>query len=269
MRTAIALFCFASLASIAFAQSPAETQDVSVHVRTLTIVSDDLPEAERLQIADAYRGKTYPLLELTERVRQNLRDLGYAEARAEMSHMAELLTTPPTQPVDISFQVKAGSKYKLDTIVIEGNAAMPKDQILQQFPIHIGDIFNATFIGKGLENLKNLYASQGYIDFGAIPNLAMNEAQQTFSLTLDIDEGARFSFGRLFFDGVEPHAGAAKELLAAWKSIQGKTYNPQLLADWLAVNATFVPAGERVLGRCINAHSDRETRSVDFQLDFP
>jgi outer membrane translocation and assembly module TamA len=269
MRTAIALFCLASLASTAFAQSPDNTQDESVQVRTLTIISDDLPEAERLQIADAYRGKTYPLMELTERVRQNLRDLGYAEARAEMSHMAELLTALPTQPVDISFQVKAGSKYRLDTIVIEGNAVMSRDQILQQFPIHGGEVFNATSIGKGLDNLKNLYASEGYVNFGAIPKLAMNEAQHTLNLTIDIDEGARFSFGRLFFDGVEPHAGASKELLAAWKSIQGKTYSPQLLADWLAVNATFVPASERVLGRCINAHQDPETRRVDFQLDFP
>ena len=89
MRIAVALFCLLSLGCAALAQRPAPSPDDPVLCRMLTIVSADLPEAERQQIVQKYQGHTYPLEELKERIRQNRRgDLGYANARAEIPQLA-------------------------------------------------------------------------------------------------------------------------------------------------------------------------------------
>jgi outer membrane protein assembly factor BamA len=50
-------------------------------------------------------------------------------------------------------------------------------------------LFNATAIGKGLDNVKKLYASKGYLQFGAIPRPQFDEVRHTITLILDISEG--------------------------------------------------------------------------------
>jgi hypothetical protein len=178
-----------SAASASASQSASSIVNVPVHVRLLTIQSNDLPESDRLEIVQAYQGGTYPLEELMERIRQNVRDRGYAEARAEILQPAATPAGQPPQSVDVSAQVSAGSRFTLDRIETEGNRAIAVEEIIQQFPLHPGDLFNATAIGKGLDSLKKLYASKGYVHFGAIPRLQMDEVRHTVTLILDIQEG--------------------------------------------------------------------------------
>jgi hypothetical protein len=72
----------------------------SVLVRSLTIISSDLPEPERLQVAHAFKDCTCPLLEISSRVKVKLKDLGYAQATAEIPNLAVLLDTPlQDQPI--------------------------------------------------------------------------------------------------------------------------------------------------------------------------
>jgi beta-lactamase regulating signal transducer with metallopeptidase domain len=170
-------------------QSASSTVNIPVQVRSLTIQSNDLPESDRLEIVQAYQGGTYPLEELMERIRQNVRDRGYAEARAEILQPTATPAGQPPQSVDVSAQVSAGSRYTLDRIEIEGNRAIPVEEIIQQFPLHPGDLFNATAIGKGLDSLKKLYASKGYVHFGAIPRPQMDNVHHTVTLILNIREG--------------------------------------------------------------------------------
>jgi beta-lactamase regulating signal transducer with metallopeptidase domain len=170
-------------------QSAVLPSNIPVRVRSLKIDSDDLPESDSLQIIQAYKGSTYPLEELKERIRQNLRDRGFAEARVEFLQPTSAPTGQPPQSMDISLQVSAGALYTLSGISIEGAQAFSQDEIIQQFPLHPGDLFSATAIGKGLERVKKLYGSKGYGKFGAIPRLQMNEVHHTVTLALTIREG--------------------------------------------------------------------------------
>ena len=66
--------------------------------------------------------------------------------------------------------IEEGSRYRLGTITFTGNKAVTNVKALRgTFPIKDGDWFNATVVGKGLENLKKAYGQLGYINFGAIP----------------------------------------------------------------------------------------------------
>ncbi len=158
-------------------------------VRSVTIVSSDLPESTRAQIGHALSGGNYPLSALSLLVRQQLRDRGYVEASAETENLAGLLASPDAYPVDVTVRVDAGAQYRLGGIVVEGERAFSQKKILEQFPIHAGEMFNATEIGKGLDRLKKLYWAKGYTHFGAIPTLQMDEKQHTVTLTLRLIEG--------------------------------------------------------------------------------
>jgi beta-lactamase regulating signal transducer with metallopeptidase domain len=168
------------------AVSPANTP---VLVRSLTIDSDDLPESDRLKIVQSYQGGTYPLEELMQRIRQNVRDRGYAKASVEFPQPASTPAGQPPQQMDISVRVSAGAQYTFSGFSIEGARALSQDEIIQQFSFHPGDFFNATAIGRGLDRLKKLYGSKGYVNFAVIPQLQMDDVRHAVTLILEIKEG--------------------------------------------------------------------------------
>lgn len=173
----------------AMPRHPGPSQGVPVRVRSLTIESSDLPEGLRLEIVRAFEGGAYPLDELMERIRQELRDRGYVDANVAILKPSAAPSGPPPQPVDVSARIAAGAQYRFGGISVEGAHAFSEKEVVRQFPLHSGDLFNATAIGKGLDRLKQLYASKGYVHFGAIPRLKMDEASHKASLMLDIREG--------------------------------------------------------------------------------
>ena len=170
-------------------QSAVSPPNTPVLVRSLTIESDDLPESDRLEIVQSYQGGIYPPEELMQRIRQNVRDRGYAKASVEFPQRASTPTGQPPQSTHISAQVFAGARYTFSGFTIDGARALSQDEIIQQFSFHPGDFFNATAIGKGLDRLKGLYGSKGYVNFGVIPQLQMDDVRHTVTLILEIKEG--------------------------------------------------------------------------------
>ena len=75
--------------------------------------------------------------------------------------------------------IEEGGRYRLGTITFTGNKQITNVKALRAtFPIKDGDWFSATAIGKGLDNLKKAYGSLGYINFGAIPKLDYDDAEE-------------------------------------------------------------------------------------------
>lgn len=63
-----------------------------------------------------------------------------------------------------------------------------------------------------------------------------DELRHTVDLVIFMDEGRPYDFGKLYLEGIEPHAGAGKALLNSWKALEGKRYNPLELHRWLLAN---------------------------------
>jgi outer membrane protein assembly factor BamA len=270
MRMAIGVLFLSSLGIAAFAQGPTGPLYVPVQVHTLTIVSNDLSQDLRRHIVLAYQGRTYPLDELEERIRQDLRDQGYANARVEIPQLATMPAPSPGQSVDVTVQISTGAIYRLSAIIFTGNKQITSIEVLRaQFPLNDGDRFNATAIGKGLDSLKNAYQALGYINFGAVPKIQYDEAHHTVALTIDIDEGGQYLFGHLLLDGVEPHPGAAQALQTAWKPLESEVYNPRVFAQWLGANATFIPNAQTAPEKYVSVLIDDDSYRVNVQLEFP
>jgi len=176
------------------------------------------------------------LEEDTERVRFAYRDKGYYNAAIEEPKTQirdegglNWFTFRPNRGkrIDILLPVEEGARYRLGSITFTGNKAVTNVKALRAtFAIKDGDWFNATVIGKGLDNLKKAYGQLGYINFGAIPKPVYDEQKKTVSLSIDIDEGKPFYVSRIEFTGntITRDRVIRRELLLE----EGQVYNSQL-----------------------------------------
>ncbi len=176
------------------------------------------------------------LEEDTERVRQAYRDKGYytaavEEPKTQIRDQGGLnwFTFRPNKGkrIDILMNIEEGSRYKLGSITFTGNKAVNNVKALRgTFAVKDGEWFNATLIGKGLENLKKAYGQLGYINFGAIPKPEFDDQKKTVSLNIDIDEGKPFYVSRIEFQGntITRDRVIRRELMLD----EGSVYNSQL-----------------------------------------
>ncbi len=176
------------------------------------------------------------LEEDTERVRRALQDRGYFRAGVAdpITHIRNegglsLLTFRPRQGkrIDIRIPVDEGERYRLGGVTFTGNTHVPNVKALRaQFPTKDGEWFNATAVGKGLENLRKAYGSLGYINFTAVPTPRPDDAKHVVYLDIDIDEGKPFTVSRIEFQGntITRDRVIRRELLLE----EGSVYNSNL-----------------------------------------
>ncbi|MBV9339808.1 MAG: outer membrane protein assembly factor BamA [Acidobacteria bacterium] len=104
--------------------------------------------------------------------------------------------------MDITVPIEEGDQYRLGSITFKGNKAIANTAALRSlFPIKDGDVFNRQKIAKGLDNLKNAYGTQGYINFTSIPQPALDEQKKLVSFEIEVDEGKQFFVRRIEFQG--------------------------------------------------------------------
>src|ERR1700689_2568475 len=176
------------------------------------------------------------LEEDTERVRRALQDKGYFRAGVSdpITHIRNegglsFFTFRPRQGkrIDIRMPVEEGQRYRLGGVTFTGNTHVQNVKALRaQFPTKDGEFFNATAVGKGLENLRKAYNSLGYINFTAVPTPRVDDAKHEVFLDIDIDEGKPFTVSRIEFQGntITRDRVIRRELLLE----EGSLYNSNL-----------------------------------------
>jgi outer membrane protein assembly factor BamA len=268
MRIAIGLVFVSSLIGTGLAQEAEKTPNNFVQVRKLMLAASDLPSGDLQPIATSLEGRTYPLDELQERIQQKLRDEGYYFARAETPQLTNVRLEGAANSADVSIQIEAGNQYRFGQITFRGTSTFPQDRLRSLFPIQAGGIFNASGVAAGLDKLKSLYEAEGYADIGAVPSIAVDEARHIIDISVEVEEGLPYLFGPLTLEGTEPSAGAGKALLTAWKELEGKRYNPEVLKKWLAANAPKVPAGAPTIHPHAEGIADPDAHLMNVRLKF-
>jgi outer membrane protein assembly factor BamA len=178
----------------------------------------------------------------------------------------QVATTPATTP---SSHGPEFTQYRLEAIHLVGSHSFSMEQLQGAFDVPLGNKFDEKAVGEGLERLRLLYGDHGYINFTAVPTLQSDRDRGTVILTVSINDGAQFTFGRLFLTGQETRKGEADALHNAWAALSGKTYDSSLLCNWLSENAPFVANSGRPPCRQIEVHLSSDTHQADIGIKFP
>jgi outer membrane protein assembly factor BamA len=127
--------------------------------------------------------------EAAERVREAYQNRGYFEAEVASA----VLTVPKARQVDrVEIAVRlleSGKQYRLHDIHWTHATVFSREKLASLMPIHPGEVFGRAEIAEGLENVRKLYGSLGYINFICIPQPSIDEERGTITLDMDVDEG--------------------------------------------------------------------------------
>lgn len=136
------------------------------------------------------------------------------------------------QGLKIVIPVDEGRQYRAGEIKIEDNTEFTADEIKSVIGLKSGDVVKGyTVVQKGLDNLKKLYGTRGYIQFNAgfLPEFKDDPSDPTkgiVDITFGVEEGKQYTLRRLEFIGntfTRDNVMRREVLLT-----EGERYNDQL-----------------------------------------
>jgi hemolysin activation/secretion protein len=226
---------FAALVSGLAAQNCTPPNQVPAPLRLLTFLNAELVSWEQRQaITQAIRDQRIDPKslktqvdsladEFRERVKAVYQDQGYF--RAEVTVRKQRTVADP-EMFDLEAQVgSTGLQYRLGEITFSSAAAFPSAQLRNQFPLQRGEIFSRAQIAAGLNQLRRLYGSEGYLAYSAIPDSRFDDATSTANLAIAIAEGKQFHVRALDIGGAD--AETAARIRTQWDLAPGGIFRLQ------------------------------------------
>jgi outer membrane protein assembly factor BamA len=177
--------------------------------------------------------------EIGERVRALFQDRGYflVEVKSAKLKPSDPLAIP--KPVTLEAEVAEGPKFKVGEITFVENHAFNAEKLRQQFPLKGGAVFERGKVAAGLDSLRKLYGTNGYLDWVAIPETQPgSNAMMTLKLTLE--EGPHYRLDKVEFVGKKE---MVSRLQVQWKLAEGSVYDNTYLDQYFEANRDFLPEG--------------------------
>jgi outer membrane protein assembly factor BamA len=177
--------------------------------------------------------------ELEERIRASFQDRGYFAAKVNSFGFKprDVLAVP--KPVTLEAEVSDGPRYKLAEITFVENHAFSSEKLRKQFPLRRGDLFERGKVASGLDSLRKLYGTEGFLDWIAVPDVKV-ASNATANLNISVQEGPQYHMGKL--DIVADKEVAAR-LRAEWKQAEGDVYDHTYIDQYLEANRDLLPVG--------------------------
>lgn len=181
--------------------------------------------------------------------------------------------------LNLAFVINEGDRTKIDVINFEGNDAYSdfrlraviatKESGIFSF-ITRRDIYSDEKLRYDEEALRQFYYNRGYADFRVLSsNAVLDPATNTYVVTFQVDEGARYQFGPVTVestvDGVDP-----EELKTSAESREGKIYRAKDVQDSISEISKRVAAAGYPFARVTprgNRDMANKTIAVDYVVD--
>ena len=156
-----------------------------------------------------------------------LRSIGYYGGRTTT------VLTPgdaPGTPVSVTLAIDPGPLYHVAEVALTTPPGTPAGLVEGGIGVKPGDPLGAAAIAAGQDGLKAYLATRGH-PFATFdpPDIAVDHATRTATLTQRIDPGAAGRFGRIRVDGASVVGQAGIERLARWRA--GDAYTAADLDD--------------------------------------
>jgi outer membrane protein assembly factor BamA len=207
-----------------------------------------MPVEEQEQISEVLKQRSWTsdpkLTELNnvaaEVARQQWQEHGYFKANTKPT--AVLLTSNLSElTAAVTFYIEEGPLYRLDDITFKHVTVFPQERVRALFPMQSGDVFNTDKVRIGLDALRSLYGTRGYINFTSVPDTQVDEANRSVSLVIDVEQGKQFRVAKTNVIGLETRLAA--RIARNWPLKPGDVYNAALAYRFLEKNAPLVPPG--------------------------
>lgn len=198
-------------------------------------------------------------------VRDTLGDQGYF--RAQENAKADVISTDTDgEHVAITLHIQKGLQYRVGEIhfhAAQGVAlTFPTEELRKLVPVKEGDLFSATKIRAGLDALKRLYATVGYINFVAEPRTWVDDASQLVSLDIELDQQKQFRIGKIEILGLDP----TLESVLRQKIEPGAIFNYQPVQEFYDEYKSALPLDASVADD--KFVRDTTNGIVDVEFDF-
>ncbi len=169
--------------------------------------------------------------------------------------------------VRIVAHINEGQQFRLGDVQFRSSEpveplAFGPDELRRLIPMGEGDIFSATKIREGLDALRDLYGSHGYIDFVATPLTDIDDSRQRISVVMELDQQKQFRVASVEVFGLD----LKMETLLKSKLKPGDVYNWQVVEDFLKQNASALPPD--ISPSDIELHRNVRRGTVDFRFNI-
>jgi outer membrane protein assembly factor BamA len=173
--------------------------------------------------------------DVSDQIREMYQWFGYFQAVAEVD-----IKKLSIDAYSVTAHVQEGPQYHLGEIDFSSVKGFAPEELRKLFPLEPGDLFDTRRFRHGLDNLRQLYATKGYLNFTAVPETKADPANGTISVRIDIDEGPVFRLGPLLLVGMDQPRGFAKKLQDQWRPHVGEVYNSSFVDGFITQNFSGV-----------------------------
>ncbi len=222
-------------------------------------------------------GKPYSRLAidvfLSEQIRPVYLKQGYL--RVKLGPPGVRLTGNPSQKlpeqIPVFVPVSTGPLYRFKGADWSGNNMLSTITLTQLLGISAGDVANGMTIEAGWDRIREEYGRLGYLEAALTTATSYDETAHTVAYSVNISEGAPFTFGEMVLTGIS--ASAEKRLRDAWPVAPGASFDKAKFEDFLTKLQTHrdrifgdLPVHYEEVGHWLKTDSSKGT--VDILLDF-
>jgi len=123
----------------------------------------------------------------------------------------------------ITVNVDEGPEFKLGEVKFAGNYAAKSAELLKIGKFQTGEVANFEGVYQGVDRIKKRMQRLGYLRADTNIERAIHDKTKMVDLTVRIDEGPQFSFGKLTIEGLDLNGEAAIKKL--WGLQPGKPFD--------------------------------------------
>ena len=174
----------------------------------------------------------------------------------------------PVTAVAITLPVVEGNQYSWSGASWSGNQMLSADELAKALAMIQAEVANQEKIDAGFVNVRKAYLSRGYINVRIAPTRQLDDAAKLDSYSVQLDEGAQFHMGQVYFEGVSDRAAAA--LLKKWTLKPGDIYDATYPSEFLRNTAVkeLAQAGSTFHNTTLKQEADAKSLIVNLHIQF-
>jgi outer membrane protein assembly factor BamA len=201
---------------------------------TQTLSSDELANITNELIGSCFDENSE---ELDERVQALFKNRGYLIMEVKSLRVKLIDPTGVPKPATLEADVLEGPRFRLAEINFTGDHAFAADELRSKFPLKKGDLLARDKIAGGLDDLRQLYVSHGFLDLMMIPEVQISSDGAAI-LSISILEHVQYHMGKL---KIFAKKEAADSLRSNWELPEGAVFDRTYLDKYIGSNRSLLP----------------------------